>query len=248
MAVTTLFRSLILLFSSLVWTTQALVDTKLTGTWSSKSRQVITGSGFYDPVADAFQEPPLPGISYSFTEDGHYEEAYYRALPNPTQPNCPKAIMQWQHGTYSVQPNGSLVLTPIQSDGRQLMSDPCAGHYSSYTHYNQSELFQFFGGVQSYRIYTDKFHGVLRLDLVQFDGAPMQPLYILYRPPAMLPTTTLHPTTAKATGKAKRETLMEGKGKQGSSTTWLTDPVAIERWWWFGIISTSVGGIVLWCS
>jgi Chaperone for protein-folding within the ER, fungal len=50
--------------------------------------------------------------------------------------------MQWQHGTYSLQPNGSLVLTPIQSDGRQLMSDPCAGHTATYTHYNQSELFQ----------------------------------------------------------------------------------------------------------
>lgn len=44
MAVTTKFQSLILLFSSLIWTTQALVDTKLTGTWSSKSRQVVTGS------------------------------------------------------------------------------------------------------------------------------------------------------------------------------------------------------------
>lgn len=37
---------------------------------------------FYDPVADIFQEPPLTGISYSFTDDGHYEEAYYRAIPN----------------------------------------------------------------------------------------------------------------------------------------------------------------------
>lgn len=50
--------------------------------------------------------------------------------------------MQWQHGTYSLQENGSLVLTPISSDGRQLMSDPCAGHHSTYTHYNQSVLFE----------------------------------------------------------------------------------------------------------
>ncbi len=27
-------------------------------------------------------EPPLTGFSYSFTADGHYEEAYYRAIPN----------------------------------------------------------------------------------------------------------------------------------------------------------------------
>jgi Chaperone for protein-folding within the ER, fungal len=72
----------------------------------------------------------------------------------------------------------------------------------------------------------------------------MQPLYILYKPPAMLPTTTLNPTKAKATGKTKRSTMIEGK----SSMTRLIDPVTIERWWWFGIITTSVGGIVLWCS
>ena len=27
-------------------------------------------------------EPSHPGISYSFTADGHYEEAYYRAISN----------------------------------------------------------------------------------------------------------------------------------------------------------------------
>ncbi|EEA21114.1 hypothetical protein EYB25_008577 [Talaromyces marneffei] len=241
MAVTTPIKSLILLFSSLVWTAQALVDTKLTGTWSSKSRQVVTGPDFYDPVADIFQEPPLTGISYSFTDDGHYEEAYYRAIPNPTQPQCPKGIMQWQHGTYSIQNNGSLALVPIPSDGRQLISDPCAGYHSTYTHYNQSVLFE------SYRIYMDKYHGIQRLDLVQFDGSPMQPLYILYRPPAMLPTTMLNPT-GKARGKAKRAVAIDGKENQVSSMIRSVDPVVLERWWWFGIISTSVGGLVLWCS
>ena len=29
-------------------------------------------------------EPSLPGIAYSFTADGHYEEAYYRAISNRT--------------------------------------------------------------------------------------------------------------------------------------------------------------------
>ena len=27
-------------------------------------------------------EPNLTGISYSFTDDGYYEEAYYRAISN----------------------------------------------------------------------------------------------------------------------------------------------------------------------
>lgn len=75
----------------------------------------------------------------------------------------------------------------------------------------------------------------------------MQPLYILYRPPAMLPTTTLNPTS-KATGKAKRAEAMDRKENQISSMIRSIDPVIIERWWWFGVISTSVGGLVLWCS
>lgn len=27
-------------------------------------------------------EPDLTGFSYSFTDDGHFEEAYYRAISN----------------------------------------------------------------------------------------------------------------------------------------------------------------------
>jgi hypothetical protein len=42
----------------------------------------MNGQGFYDPVADKLIEPDLAGISYSFTADGFYEEAYYRSIPN----------------------------------------------------------------------------------------------------------------------------------------------------------------------
>ena len=85
-------------------------------------------------------EPSRPGISYSFTSDGYYEEAYYRAISNPANPKCPKAIMQWQHGSYVISSNGSINLTPIAVDGRQLLSDPCAYSSSIYTRYNQSEF------------------------------------------------------------------------------------------------------------
>lgn len=49
--------------------------------------------GFYDPVNDKFTEPQHTGISYSFSADGHFEEAYYRAvanrtLPQPLPPRC----------------------------------------------------------------------------------------------------------------------------------------------------------------
>jgi hypothetical protein len=38
--------------------------------------------GFYDPVKEKMYEPAHTGISYSFTDDGYYEEAYYRAISN----------------------------------------------------------------------------------------------------------------------------------------------------------------------
>jgi Chaperone for protein-folding within the ER, fungal len=59
-----------------------LVDGALVGTWTTKSKSVFTGPGFYNPVTDKLTEPNHPGISYSFTEDGHYEEAYFRAISN----------------------------------------------------------------------------------------------------------------------------------------------------------------------
>lgn len=54
-------------------------------------------------------------------------------------PSCPEAIMQWQHGTYEIFSNGSLVMTPFAVDGRQLYSTPCTADYGVYTRYNQTE-------------------------------------------------------------------------------------------------------------
>ena len=58
------------------------INPQLVGTWTTKSRVVHTGPGFYDPVKDKMTEPSLTGISYSFTQDGWFEEAYYRAGSN----------------------------------------------------------------------------------------------------------------------------------------------------------------------
>ena len=115
-------------------------------------------------------EPRLTGISYSFTDDGFYEEALYRAIANrsldPTSsslpmapspelrepstaqnPACPKAIMQFQHGTFTKEANGSLILTPFGVDGRQLLSDPCKYKNSVYTRYDQIEMIKVRGSL-----------------------------------------------------------------------------------------------------
>jgi len=46
----------------------------------------MRGQDFYDPVNDRFTEPKHPGISYSFSADGNYEESYYRAIANRGYP------------------------------------------------------------------------------------------------------------------------------------------------------------------
>lgn len=40
---------------------------------------------FYNPISDRFEEPALTGVSYSFTADGHFESALYRAIANPVR-------------------------------------------------------------------------------------------------------------------------------------------------------------------
>jgi len=216
----------------------------LVGTWSSKSNKTLTGSKFYDPVNEKLIEPERPGISYSFSADGFFEEAYYRAVANPNDPKCPSAIMQWQHGSFTKQPNGSLVLVPIAVDGRQLYYDPCAYDEAVYTRYNQSEMFE------RYEVFTDPYHNIPRLNLYQFDGSPIMPLYLVYSPPQMLPTKTLNPLTtatsggAKATSKFKRSadgfTLPMNHKVLGKRH----EPIAADRIWWFGVFLTGSGALL----
>src|SRR5437588_1746712 len=93
-------------------------------------------------------------------------------LPLATNPSCPKALLQFQHGTYTIVDNGSLILYPFEVDGRQLWSDPCSSSTGVYTRYNQTELFKW------WEIVLDEYHGRYRLNMYKFDGAPMNPLYV----------------------------------------------------------------------
>ncbi|KAI9840362.1 MAG: Reversal of tor2 lethality [Sclerophora amabilis] len=231
----------------LISSTSAAGAADLTGTWSTKSRKVLTGPGFYDPVKEKLKEPSLTGISYSFTEDGFYEEAYYRAISNPTDPACPKGVMQFQHGKYTKAANGSLLLTPFGVDGRQLMSDPCKYDTSVYTRYTQFEMFK------SYEVLTDPYHGTPRLNLYQFDGTPMNPMFLVYKPPQMLPTKTMNPTAAKTGSKSSTKTANSKRGlaEDDEITVPLninaikkrSEPIDADKWWWIGVGLSILGGV-----
>lgn len=195
-------------------------------------------------------EPALTGFSYSFTDDGHYEEAYYRAVSNPTDPLCPQGIVQWQHGTYAKNTNGSLTLTPFGVDGRQLLSDPCSSNNALFTRYNQIELFK------DYQVVEDAYSKAQRLNLFAFDGSPLNPMYLAYNPPEMLPTQTLNPTAtasgagAESTGKTKRslddfDDFVEPLNKNVLRKR--RKPVNADKWWWMGVGMTALGGVGYYC-
>jgi hypothetical protein len=238
----------LLFASAYLFTTTSAINAALVGTWSTKSAKVLTGPGFYNPVNDTFIEPSLTGISYSFTADGFYEEAYYRAVSNPTKPSCPQAIMQFQHGTFVENADGSLSMSPFSVDGRQLQSDPCSSSTSTYTRYNQSET------MQKFQVYTDPYTKLTRLDLYQFDGTPMNPMFLAFSPPQMLPTVTMNPTpTATASGGKSKRTAGAGeemnpplnanaphikRDMEGS----LIHRIDLNMLWWAGVGMTIFGG------
>lgn len=212
---------------------------ELVGTWLSKSNTVFTGPGFYDPVDELLIEPALPGISYSFTEDGHYEEAMYRILSNPQNHSCPIASITYQHGSYELLSNGSLVLTPLAVDGRQLLSDPCGYSESKaqYTRYVQATWFK------TFQVMISPYHGRYTLQIFQFDGSLMQPLYLAYRPPLMLPTYALNPTDASS----KSATSLSRRVKRSLENLYRTNAVRdfsnahFDRFWWVSVAVLGLG-------
>lgn len=217
---------------------------ELEGTWSSKSNTVFTGPGFYDPVDELLIEPDLPGISYSFTADGHYEEAMYRVVSNPRNHKCPVASVTYQHGKYELLANGSLVLTPIAVDGRQLLSDPCGSvgpGKSQYTRYVQPTWFK------TFQVYVDPYHGRWTLQIYQFDGSKMQPLYLAYKPPLMLPTTALNPTD-KASETA---TSLPNKVRRSLENQYRTTAKrqvfseSFDKYWWVAVATLGVSSFVI---
>jgi len=169
--------------------------TTIVGTWSSGSRNVVTGSGFANPTNRSFTYPKTTGISYSFSSDGFYEIARYRFNGNGSNPTCITGVLNWVHGQYTLQPNGSITMIPTALDGFQQIQDPCAAYSNFVEAYNNTELY-----VQ-WRIFQDPTQGY-KLHLFQFDGSPLAPMFQVSTAPNMLPTAQIRNTTA-STGAGK---------------------------------------------
>ena len=109
---------------------------------------------------------------------------------------------------------------------------------------------------QSYEVLTDPYHNIPRLNLHQFDGSVMQPLYLVYSPPQMLPTITLNPTVAVAgattTSNAKARKVRRALGLdrevpanlKGGRVGSVVQKVDTDRFWWIGLGMTGIGGLL----
>ncbi len=81
-------------------------------------------------------------------------------------------------------------------------------------------------------------------------------MYLAYKPPQMLPTQTLNPTSSTAaagatsTSKVKRS-LDDLEGFDGPMNKHVLikrrEPINADRWWWIGVGMTALGGVGYYC-
>jgi len=195
--------------------------TVIYGTWASGSMGVLTGSGFANPAEASFNYPNTTGVSFSFTEDGYFEIARYRFTSNGTNPSCIQGVIDWSHGNYVLQPNGSITTMPF-GDGFMQVQDACAAVSNLIQVYNQTEYFP------QWNIFLDSTLGY-QLQLYYYDGStyPQQNLYSTT--PNMLPTKPLRnaSTTVGKRELVKRSAALRARGWDSLTVVGLTAAMLI---------------------
>jgi uncharacterized protein YqeY len=112
--------------------------------------------------------------------------------------------------------------------------------------------------MKQYRVSIDAYKKIQRLDLFYQDGTPVQPLYLAYRPPQMLPTQTMNPTAAtpQETGSKRKRGVGEvldaplnrnakhikRDGEAVTAASALVGGWGTQLLWWSGVGMCLLGG------
>ncbi|GAA6062418.1 hypothetical protein JCM10212_006053 [Sporobolomyces blumeae] len=156
----------------------------LVGTWSTGSGAVLTGPAFGIPYNNSFASPAVAGYSFSFTEDGYFEQAQFTWNSNATHHNCIEAVEIWQHGNYTLHSNGSITTDPtvFPGDGRIKVQNACAATTTQIYYYSEPALYL------NYQVADWRGKDMLRF--AQFDGQLMPRMFLVSRDPSqyMFPT------------------------------------------------------------
>ncbi|KAI3617797.1 hypothetical protein CBS9595_003706 [Malassezia furfur] len=141
-----------------------------------------------------FTVPAAAGISYSFTNDGHFEMAKLAYSSNAEKPDCFEAQLIWQHGTY-VSNTSTITMNPYKGDGAVQTVSPCNPEATRVQMSVYSET-EFISNWTTYIETQPAFLGneddtVYSMQMYAFDGQPYAKLYLVYDPPNMLPQEQL---------------------------------------------------------
>ncbi|KAH9020710.1 chaperone for protein-folding within the ER, fungal-domain-containing protein [Lactarius pseudohatsudake] len=110
---------------------------------------------------------------------------------NGSSPQCITGVMNWVHGTFTYNSDGSMTISP------------CSAASNFLENYNDTELYQ------QWQIFVDPTNGP-KLHMYQFDGSPLLPMFLISTTPNMLPTQPLcnvsSPSSTSSSNVSERST------------------------------------------
>jgi len=171
------------------------------------------------PLDRSLTFPTNTGQSYSFDESTMWFEVLrYRMVGNGSNPYCITVVLNWCHGQFAFNPNGSISFTPV-NDGYQRIQDRCSANSDFIEPYHLPELYS------SWRIFLDPIDGP-KFHLFAFDGSPEPPMKLLSATPNMLPEQLLVNNT---------ETTILKRS---------TNNVAPPIHWWHSAVGATLGAML----
>lgn len=114
-------------------------------------------------------------------------------------------MLWWQHGKYTINDDDTITMLPWATDGRVQTQTRCSGSSEAQVYYyNEKGTFKSFHVQVRVNPAKPKEGANLALITQAFDGAKNPPMYLIARPPSMLPTQVLTGTNSSGSTVGRR--------------------------------------------